>query len=93
MQSVSACVFLNATGSVCPFPWGVFGVEYVCLSYGLLKTPKSAKLGRKSMRPLLKKLQNPYFQKNVTKFLTIGDVKYNLRRVVNILFGMNSCLC
>ena len=41
------------------------GGEYVCLSYGPLKFLNSRKSGRKSVRPFVKKLRNPYLPKNV----------------------------
>ena len=54
--SVRFCVFLG-------------GAEYVCPSYGPLKFLKSGKSGRKSVRPFIKKLWNPYLPKNVKKSL------------------------
>ena len=52
--------------SVFVFFWGG---EYVCPSYGPLKLLKSAKSGRKSVRPFIKRLRNPYLPKNVKKSL------------------------
>ena len=69
MQSVSVRGFLNAARPVRPFPCFFWGGEYVCPSYGLPKFLKSAKLGRKSVRPFIKKLRNPYLPKNVKKSL------------------------
>ena len=46
------------------------GGKYVCPSYGLLKFLKSAKSGRKSVRPFVNKLRNPFLPKNVKKSLT-----------------------
>ena len=69
MQSVSVHGFFNAAGSVRPFPYFFWGGEYVCPSYGPLKFLKSAKLGRKSVRPFIKKLRNPYLPKNGKKCL------------------------
>ena len=63
MQSVSVHVLFNATGSVRSFPWFFLGGEYVCLSYGQLKSLKSAELGRKSVLPFIKKLRNPFLSK------------------------------
>ena len=69
MQSVSVRSFFNAAESVRPFPCFFLGGEYVCLSYGPLKFLKSAKSGRKSVRPFVKKLWNPFLPKNVKKCL------------------------
>ena len=44
------------------------GGEYICPSYRPLKFLKLAKLGRKSVRPLIKELRNPFlpkFKKNL----------------------------
>ena len=48
------------------------GGEYVCPSYGPLKFLKSAKLGRKSVRPLIKELRNPFLPKFFKKSLNYG---------------------
>ena len=48
------------------------GGEYVCPSYGPLKFLKSAKSGRKSVRPLIKELRNPFLPKNFKKSLNYG---------------------
>ena len=69
MQSVSVRGFFNAAGSVRPFPCFFLGGEYVCPSYGPLKFLKLAKSGRKSVRPFVKKLRNPFLPKNVKKCL------------------------
>ena len=61
--------FLNAAGSVCPFSYFLGAGESVCPSYGLLKFLKLAKSGQKSVRPFVKKLQNPFLPKNVKKCL------------------------
>ena len=69
MQSVSVRVFFvyhRVRPSVSMF---FLGGEYVCPLYGQLKLLKSAKSGRKSVRPFIKKLQNPYLPKNVKKSL------------------------
>ena len=68
MQSVSVRGFFNAAGLSVRFCVFVGG-EYVCLSYGPLKFLKSAKSGRKSVRPFVKKLRNPFLPKNVKKCL------------------------
>ena len=52
-----------------PFPCFFLGGEYVCPSYGPLKFLKSAKSGRKSVRPFVNKLRNPFLPKNVKKCL------------------------
>ena len=69
MQSVSVRGFFYTTGSVRPFPCFFLGGEYVCPSYGPLKSLKLAKSGRKSVRPFVKKLRNPFLPKNVKKCL------------------------
>ena len=69
MQSVSVHGFFNAAGSVRWFPCFFLGGEYVCLSYGPLKFLKSAKSGRKPVRPFVKKFRNPFLSKNVKKSL------------------------
>ena len=45
------------------------GGEYVCPSYRPLKFLKSAKSGRKSVRPFVNKLRNPFSPKIVKKCL------------------------
>ena len=65
---VRPCFFFTA-GSVRPFPCFFLGGEYVCPSYGPLKFLKSAKSGRKSVRPFVNKLRNPFLPKNVKKCL------------------------
>ena len=63
-------VFFYTTGSIRPSVSMFFlGGEYVCPSYGPLKFLKSAKSGRKSVHPFIKKLRNPYLPKNVKKSL------------------------
>ena len=69
MLSVSVRVFLMLPGPSVRFRVFFLGGEYVCLSYGPLKFLKSAKSGRKSMRPFVNKLQNPFLPKNVKKCL------------------------
>ena len=64
--------FFYTTGSVRPFPCFFGGCEYVCPPYGPLKFLKSAKLGRKSVRPLIKELRNPFLPKNFKKSLNYG---------------------
>ena len=68
---VRPCSFYT-TGSVRPFPCFSLGGEYVYLSYGPLKFLKSAKLGRKFVRPLIKELRNPFLPKFFKKFLNYG---------------------
>ena len=60
MQSVSVRVFFIPPGPSVRFRVFLRGGEYVCPSYGPLKFLKSAKLGRKSVRPLIKELRNPF---------------------------------
>ena len=69
---VRPCVFLYhwVRPSVSVFFGG--GGEYVCPSYGPLKFLKSAKLRRKSVRPLIKELRNPFFTKFLKKSLNYG---------------------
>ena len=62
-------VFLMLPGPSVRFRVFFWGGEYVCPSYGPLKFLKSAKSGRKSVRPFIKKLRNPYLPKNVKKSL------------------------
>ena len=69
MLSVSVRGFFNAAGSVRPFLCFFMGGEYVCLSYGPLKFLKSAKSGRKSVHPFVKKLWNPFLPNDVKKYL------------------------
>ena len=56
-------VFLMLPGPSVRFHVFLGGGEYVCPSYGPLKFLKSAKSGRKSVRPFIKKLRNPYLPK------------------------------
>ena len=65
MQSVSVRVFSIPPGPSVHFRVFLEGGEYVCPSYGPLKFLKPAKSGRKSVRPFIKKLRNPYLPKNV----------------------------
>ena len=62
MQSVSVRAFFIPPGPSVRFR--IFlNNEYVCPSYGPLKFLKSAKSGRKSVRPFIKKPRNPYLPK------------------------------
>ena len=63
----SSVVFLMPPGPSVRFRVFFWGGEYVCPSYGLLKFVKSAKLGRKSVHPFVKKLRNPFLQKKSKK--------------------------
>ena len=65
-------VFLMSPGPSVRFRVFFLGGEYGCPSNGLLKFLKSAKSGRKSVCPFVKKLRNPFSPKIVKKCL-----KYN----------------
>ena len=90
--SLCPSVFFVTTGSVRPFLCVFLGGEYVCPSYGQLKFLKSAKSGRNSVRPFIKKLRNPYFLENL-KNKNYCDVIYKMCRVANIVFRISSCRC
>ena len=58
-------VFLMLPGPSVRFRVFFGGGEYVCPSYGPLKFLKWVKSGRKSVRPFVNKLRNPFLPKNV----------------------------
>ena len=62
-------VFLMLPGPSVHFRVFFLGGKYVCPSYGQLKFLKSARSGRKSVRPFVNKLRNPFLPKNVKKCL------------------------
>ena len=76
MLSMSVRGFFNATGSVRPFFVFFLGGEYVCPSYAPLKIRESAKSGRKSVRPFIIKLWNPYFPKKCYEVLKLQAISY-----------------
>ena len=68
---VRPCFFIPPGPSV-RFRVFFLGGEYVCPSYGPLKFLKSAKLRRKSVRPLIKEVRNPFLPNFFKKSLNYG---------------------